>query len=173
MQKLLLSTVCSILCDMSMKIPDPRPRKRMGRLGIGLLCGDTPKTITSAIEWNGDKGDWSADYRLFSKTKWNQEDLFATVLEKAAGLMPAGPVFSAMDDTLIRKTGRRIPGTNYARDPLSPPFHVNLVLGQRFLQTAVMVQADTSRQYRAIPSPTATRLRSKLAKGRASKRKRQ
>lgn len=151
MFKTLLSAVCSILCDMSMKLPDSRPRKRMERLAIGLLCGDTPKTITSAIEWNGDKGDWSADYRMFSKTKWSQEDLFGTVLGKAVELMPDGPVFSAMDDTLIRKTGRKIPGTNYARDPLSPPFHVNLVLGQRFLQTAVMVQADSEQPHRAIP----------------------
>ncbi len=47
----LLSIVCSIMSDMSMKIPDPRPRSRVERMGLGLLCGDSPKTITSAIEW--------------------------------------------------------------------------------------------------------------------------
>lgn len=56
------------------------------------------------------------------------------------------------DDTLLRKTGRRIPGTAYARDPLSPAFHVNLVLGQRFLQTTLLVPTGgPDRPWRSIP----------------------
>jgi hypothetical protein len=39
-----------------------------------------------------------------------------------------------MDDSLLRKTGRKIHGVRYLRDPLSPPFQVNLVRGQRVLQ---------------------------------------
>jgi hypothetical protein len=37
----------------------------------------------------------------------------------------------ALDDTLLRKRGRFIPGTAYRRDPLGPPFQVNLVWAQR------------------------------------------
>lgn len=145
------SAVCAILTEMSLMIPDPRPRERMKRMGIGLLCGDAPKTITSAIEWNATEKDWSADYRLFSKTKWDEDNLFKPILKNAVAMTTDGPVFSAMDDTLVRKTGRKIPGTAYARDPLSPPFHVNLVLGQRFLQTVVMARAEVGRPHRAIP----------------------
>ncbi|PZS13419.1 MAG: hypothetical protein DLM60_20710, partial [Pseudonocardiales bacterium] len=45
----------------------------------------------------------------------------------------------ALDDTRLRKTGRSIPQAFYQRDPLSPPFHVNLVLGLRFLQASLLV----------------------------------
>ena len=37
------------------------------------------------------------------------------------------PLVTALDDTSLRKTGRKIPGVGYRRDPMSPPFHVNLV----------------------------------------------
>ena len=39
----------------------------------------------------------------------------------------------------LRKTGRLIQQAFYQRDPLSPPFHVNLVLGLRFLQASLLV----------------------------------
>ena len=45
----------------------------------------------------------------------------------------------AVDDTRLRKTGRAIPGASYQRDPLSPPFHTNFMLGLRFLQTSLLV----------------------------------
>jgi len=39
----------------------------------------------------------------------------------------------AIDDTRLRKTGRAITRAFYQRDPLSPPFYLNLVPGLRFL----------------------------------------
>jgi len=147
----LLDHVRKLFERMSMSLPDPRPRGRIVDVGLGLLCGDVPKTITSAIEWNGAQGDWSADYRLFAKTVWRLDDLFNPILADAVALSTDGPVYAAMDDTLLRKTGRKIPGTAYARDALSPPFRVNLVLGQRFLQTAIMARAGDDRPWRSIP----------------------
>jgi hypothetical protein len=44
----------------------------------------------------------------------------------------------AIDDTKLRKTGRSIQQAFYQPDPLSPPFHVNLVLGLRFLQASLL-----------------------------------
>ena len=40
----------------------------------------------------------------------------------------------ALDDTKLRKTGRKIPGVSWQRDPLSPPFHVNLCMVCAFWQ---------------------------------------
>ena len=48
---------------------------------------------------------------------------------------------AALDDTLCKKTGRHIPGATFARDPQSPPFHVNLCRGLRFVQASVLVRA--------------------------------
>jgi hypothetical protein len=45
----------------------------------------------------------------------------------------------AIHDTRLRKTGRSIPQAFCQRDPLSPPFHVNPVLGLRFLQASLLV----------------------------------
>jgi len=45
----------------------------------------------------------------------------------------------AVDDTRLRKTGRAIPQARYHRDPLSPPFHVNLMRGLRFLQASLLL----------------------------------
>jgi len=152
MPSLFLAEVEQLLAQLTLALPDPRPRERMRELGFGLLCGEQPKTVSSAIEFKGSiDEDWSASYRLFSQTEWAVEDLFRPVLRAAVELI-SGPVFSAQDDTRLRKTGRCMPGTDYGRDPLSPPFHVNLVKGQRFLETAIMVPPDGDRRpWRAIP----------------------
>jgi hypothetical protein len=59
----------------------------------------------------------------------------------------------ALDDTGLRKTGRCIPQAFYQRDPMSPPFHVNLVLGLRFLQASLLVplHRTTAVGTRALP----------------------
>jgi hypothetical protein len=44
----------------------------------------------------------------------------------------------AVDDTRLPKTGCCIQQAFYQRDPLSPPFHVNLTLGLRFLQASLL-----------------------------------
>lgn len=57
-----------------------------------------------------------------------------------------------MDDTIIKKTGKKIPGTAWRRDPLGPPFHTNFIWGQRFIQVsmALPISGDIG-QSRAIP----------------------
>jgi hypothetical protein len=140
----------------SLCLPNPIPRPKFIDLGVGLLCGQGPKTLTSALEWlEQDQQDWSADYRLFSQTQWLVEDLFAPLFAQAVAdptVASAPRVYTGTDDTLLRKTGKKIPGTTYARDPLSPPFQVNLVLGQRFVQTSLLIQpAGSEHPWRALP----------------------
>ena len=84
--------------------------------------------------------DWSADYRLFARDRWDADDLFAPVVRGALQMLPdTAPLVAALDDTRLPKSGRKIPGVGYGRDPMSPPFHVNLVPGQRFVQLSAMV----------------------------------
>ena len=76
--------------------------------------------------------------------------MFRQVL--AADGPTSAPVILAQDDTLLRKSGKRTFGTTFARDPLSPPFHVNLVRGQRFVQTSLLRQPrGIAHPWRAIP----------------------
>jgi hypothetical protein len=155
MKNLFLASFLALLTRMSLAIKDPRPRTKFVALALGFLCGEKPKTYTSALTWlNRRQEDWSDDYRLGSQTQWNCPDLFAPLLAQAVALNPdpTRPIFAAQDDTLLRKSGKRIPGVTYARDPLSPPFQVNFVLGQRFLQTTVMIKAPgPERPWRSIP----------------------
>jgi hypothetical protein len=59
----------------------------------------------------------------------------------------------AVDDTRLAKTGRCIQQAFYQRDPLSPPFHVNLMRGLRFLQASLLVPLHRRGQVstRALP----------------------
>ena len=58
-------------------------------------------------------------------------------------------LITALDDSLLRKTGKKIPGVKYARDPMGPPFQVNFVRGQRVIQMSAAVMEDG--QARMIP----------------------
>lgn len=96
-------------------------------------------TITGALTTAGhQQHDWSAAYRSLQRLPL--EAVFAQVrrhtLEQAQG-----PWIVALDDTATRKTGRRIPGCGWRRDPLSPPFQTNLHWGQRILQFSAAIPA--------------------------------
>jgi hypothetical protein len=150
-----LDQLRSLLAAASLAVSDPRPRGKFLSLAFGLLCAAKPKTITSALEWLEQRQeDWSADYRLFSQAHWDSQDAFLPVFRQALASSACGAerVYTGQDDTLVRKTGRKIPGVTYARDPLSPPFQVNLVLGQRFVQTSLLLQpGGPEHPWRAVP----------------------
>lgn len=140
----------------AMVLPDPRPRAKVIDLGLALLCGAKPKTVTSALGWlQQDQQDWSDDYRLFSQTQWDPKLLLAPLFQQLVrpAVATAQTVYVGQDDTLLRKAGKRIPGTSWARDPLGPPFQVNLVWAQRFVQTSVLLQPQgDTHPWRAIPT---------------------
>lgn len=57
-----------------------------------------------------------------------------------------------MDDTIVRKRGKKIPGTGWKRDPLGPHFCTNFVWGQRFLQmSAALPDGEMQGRARGIP----------------------
>lgn len=121
-----------------------RTWQRAQRLAYGLLlCLRTHLTSNAICALGRQFLDWSADYRLFSRSPWDPHTLFEPIFDHLAELLPSpqAPVVAALDDTLCKKTGRHIPGATYARDPMSPPFHVNLIRGLRFVQASVLVRA--------------------------------
>jgi hypothetical protein len=100
------------------------------------LVGFGRRTITGLLRTqNRHQQDWTADYRFYSQDRFDDQAIFnlvRTILE--SHLEKPEPLVTAMDDSLLRKSGRKIPGTRYMRDPLSPPFQVNFVRGLRVLQ---------------------------------------
>lgn len=106
---------------------------------MALPCVLGRRTITRTLcaLGRGDR-DWTADYRIFSRSKWDATRLFDPVIDEYLDRFRKGPISVAIDDTKLRKTGRKIPGASYQRDPLSPPFHVNFMYGLRFLTASFL-----------------------------------
>jgi hypothetical protein len=134
---------------------------------FGLLTAEDRRTITSMLEASGRTDcDWSGDYRVFSRDVWNPSEVFGLLVPQILALDPVHdrPVVAALDDTNLRKTGTHIPGVAYRRDPMSPPFHVNFVRAQRFVQTSIVVPfSGEPSAARAIPiafdhAPSAAKL---------------
>ena len=152
---ILLETFDSLLQDWLPVFSQKRTFLRARRLAFGLLvCLRVHLTSRAICAVGRQFVDWSADYRLFSRSPWNPHRLFDPIFDRLSTLLasPTAPVIAALDDTLCQKTGRHIPGVSIARDPMSPPFHVNLIYGLRFVQVSVLVSpADAAGAARALP----------------------
>jgi hypothetical protein len=95
--------------------------------------------------------DWTADYGLYSKDRVSPEAIFRESRREVESLgQRGGRLHIAIDDTILRKRGRCIPGTAYRRDPLGPRFQVNLVWAQRMLQVSGAV-LDEAGEVRMVP----------------------
>jgi len=141
----ILERLLEMFSDWSRIFPSSRTHQRAVSLVLGSYMNSQRKTITNAIVGSGrEQQDWSADYKLFSRALWESENLFEPVqkfwiedhLQRGWAHQP---LISAIDTTNAKKTGRKIPHTQRYRDPMSPPFHVNLQWGQRFLQISGLI----------------------------------
>jgi hypothetical protein len=133
---------------------DTRVFERFRRLAFGMLTADDRRTITTLMEATGKaQNDWSADYRVFSRDVWEPADVFAHLVPSILTVHPDGQaIVASLDDTNLQKSGTRIPGVAYRRDPMSPPFRPNFIRAQRFVQTSLAVPfASGPSASRAIP----------------------
>lgn len=108
----------------------------------GMLCAQ-------GLQFN----DWSRAYRLFSQSRLDNTQIFKFIRQQVIEQQDSGDAIIAhMDDTIIKKSGKHIPGTAWRRDPLGPPFHTNFIWGQRFLQISLALPSGKGPcQSRAIP----------------------
>lgn len=129
---------------------DPRNAARLTEHILAQLVCLGTHTVTGLINARGRQfKDWSADYRLYARDRVAPEQLFAPVLQCVCE-QNKGPIVMAMDDTLVRKTGKKTYGVKYMRDPMGPPFRVNLIRAQRFVQVSAAWPAKGG-QARMIP----------------------
>lgn len=136
----LLAAFLAIVEDWRGVFPQQRTFQRGVRQALGsLVC--LGRRCLSRIIWTngGQQRSGSAEYFLHSRSPWEPQQLFQPILERALPYCRQRLVGVAIDDTRLRKTGRAIQQAFYQRDPLSPPFHVNLMLGLRFLQASLLV----------------------------------
>ena len=146
----LLAEFLAIVADWRGVFPQPRTFERGVRQALGSLVCLGRRCLSRIIWTNGGQNrSWSAEYFLHSRCRWEPQQLFSPILKRALAYCPQRLVGVALDDPRLRKTGRSIRQAFYQRDPLSPPFHLNLVLGLRFLQASLLVPT-----YRLAPVST-------------------
>jgi len=83
--------------------------------------------------------DWTADYRMYSKERIDCESIFSHIRKEVYIHNNRKRLITALDDSLLRKTGKKIPGVKFARDPMGPPFQVNFIRGQRVIQMSAAI----------------------------------
>ncbi len=109
--------------------------------------------------------DWSAAYRLFSESRIDRGQMFSGLRSAYLRLLPpTAPLCIAVDDSLLPKTGSKIPGVAWRRDPQGPPFQTNLIRAQRVLQFSALLPVQNSAAVRGIPvnylhAPSAPKLK--------------
>jgi hypothetical protein len=136
----LLSAFLSITQSWRPVFPQQRSFLRAVRQALGSLVCLGRRTLTRIIWAQGRQQlNWVGEYLLHSRCRWEPQHLFRPILEQALPFCQTRLLGVAVDDTRLRKTGRSIQQAFYQRDPLSPPFHVNLMLGLRFLQASLLV----------------------------------
>ena len=131
----------------SVEVSSTTRAQRLRSHMLSFLVGLGRSTVTGMLSTQGKTDrDWSSDYRFYSQARLKIELLWDKIHQEVnASHDSQDSLVIGIDDTIIRKRGRKIPGVGYRRDPLGPPFGCNLVLGQRFLQcSAVMGRADGS-----------------------------
>jgi hypothetical protein len=82
--------------------PQARTFQRAYRLGLGLLTAPSPHLTSTALCALGRQfRDWSAEYRVFSRSPWEPRELFTPVFDHLPALLPpspSAPVLAALDD---------------------------------------------------------------------------
>jgi hypothetical protein len=150
----LLATFLEIVAAWQAVFPQRRTWRRAVRQALGsLVC--LGRRCLSRIIWanGGEQRHWSAEYFLHSRSHWEPQALFQPIWARALPWCRGRLVGVGIDDTRLHKTGRCITQAFYQRDPLSPAFHVNLMLGLRFLQASLLVPLHrrAPRYTRAVP----------------------
>ena len=129
-----------------------RIAERAQALSLSSLLCLGRHTVTGLLTTCGQEfQDWSAPYRLFCRDRLPIAEIFSVVRRAVLAELPSQAPFSvAIDDSLLRKTGARIPGVAWRRDPLGPHFQTNFVRAQRVLQFSASVPLSDG-AYRMAP----------------------
>ena len=115
--------------------------RNAGLAAVGDLLNTGRHTLTGALESIGlTASDWNKFYRIYSKGRVDIglcEKLLVDAL--VAELPDDAIVLLVIDDTQLRKSGRKIPFAKWLHDKLGPKFNVNLIWGIRFIQISLAV----------------------------------
>lgn len=149
----MLSAIVAILLEWQKVFPQRRTAHRAIRQALASVCVIGRRTIARAYLVQQPTQDWSSDYKLHSRSPWLAQHLFHPILRQALSFCEGKFLPLGADDTRLHKTGKKIASAAWGVDPLSPPFHINLQFGLRFLHTSVLLPLHQRHQLsaRALP----------------------
>lgn len=149
----MIEAIVAIMWGWEKVYSQQRTALRAIRQAISMVCVIGRRTIARSYEARQEDGDWSSEYKLHSRSKWQEQGLFESVLGEVVWKWEGKFISMGCDDTRVKKSGKQIKTARNGRDPLSPPFHVNLMYGLRYLHASVLIPLH--RQYgvsaRALP----------------------
>lgn len=150
----LLEAFLEILNDWQEVFAQKRTTRRAIRQALLSLICLGRRTLSQIIWLAGNSiKHWSIEYFLHARSPWSPEKLFDPMVKRAVPYCRDNLVGVVMDDTSIKKTGKRIKQAFWSRDPMSPPFRLNMRLGVRFLQCAIVVPLHKTLQAAARTIP--------------------
>lgn len=153
----LLDELLVLLSNWQRVFRQERSFQRALRLALAHILTPGQRLVSRLIATCGRQDrDWAADYKLFNRSPWQVECLFLPVIQRwIEHCQDQDYLAVAGDFTHLPKSGKHIPNASCMRDPMSPPYHVNLIQGLRFFQLAAIFplyrQGDQSSPARSIP----------------------
>lgn len=125
---------------------------------IGAILSNGKRTVSSALRVMGLSHErrFERYHRVLSKAKWNEFRLSKILLGLLIGLLPANmPILIAMDETVERRSGRKITAKGCYRDACRSS-HSLIVkcFGLKWLCAALIIKLPWSNRYWALPFMT-------------------
>jgi hypothetical protein len=114
------------------------------------------KTITTKIrflEQDEEDEDHSHHYKIYSRSPWDHNDLFRPIIKGSLNYFEDDYIQVNADYTPLKKSGKHIPDTSLIRDPTSPKYRPNFMLGMTFLHfaTSLPLYKNSSYPARSLP----------------------
>lgn len=133
-------------------------QRRTGDRAVSLMLANVlclgRRWISRLIAVRGnDQRDWSADYKLFSRARWDSDQLFMPAIRRTVPFFDSDAIVLAGDETRAKRGGRKVKRSRWTRDPMSPPFHVNFIKGIRCTQFSALLPLHRTHgvSCRAVP----------------------
>lgn len=115
-----------------------RPFARAWAMVIAEIISFGRHTITQSLLSLGlSETDWSAWYRLFSRPRYDEEEMARCLLRETLTAVPEEDLYVVgADGTQIPRSSRKMPGTGWLKAPRTPIFKTGIHRAQRFLHGA-------------------------------------
>jgi hypothetical protein len=140
----------------SAAFPQARTTRRAKALALSaMLCAGRKWVTRMLCVKQAEFLDWSADYKLFSRSPWKARDLFGAPVAESLRHFGEGPIRLGADETRTRRGGNKVKRSRWTRDPMSPPFHVNFIKGIRWVQFSALLPLHQRYDVGALGVPVA------------------